>query len=79
MRAFDQGALMRVTVSAAEVYSFAQTWPCFGPCRALSFVFDREYGDLLDLHGDSGMDDHGVLALAEDAYAYGLTRIKGAA
>jgi hypothetical protein len=75
MRCFNQGAFVRVTVSEREVYEFARRWPCFGDRRALSFTFDTRNGDLVDLSGDSGMDESGVLALAEDAQNYAAKRL----
>jgi hypothetical protein len=75
MKAFDQGCVIRVTVSAAEVYAFSRQWPCFGDSRALSFTFDKRNGDLVDIHGDHGMDESGVSALADDARDYGIKRL----
>lgn len=70
MLRFNQGAFVRVTVSADDVAGFARRWPCFGDIRGLSFTFQRSNGDLVDLHGDHGMDPAGVSALADDAKAY---------
>ena len=71
MRRFNQGAYIRVTVSENEVSDFARRWPCFGDVRPLSFTFEASNGDLVEVHGDNGMDESGVAALADDAYEYG--------
>lgn len=75
MRAHDHGAFVRVTVSENEVDDFADHWPCFGVRRALSFTYDKKSGDLVDLLGDDGMDEAGVLALSHDASNYAAKRL----
>ena len=67
MRYRDNGSLYSVNISAREVEVFAQCWPCFGTRRAIWAQFDKRNGDLVDLQGDSGMDESGVLALLQDA------------
>jgi hypothetical protein len=73
MRAFDQGSLYRVTVSAAEVYDFMQSWPCSGlsSSHGVSFTFDKRNGDLVDAYHPGSEDGGALLALSQDAQAYG--------
>lgn len=76
MRFFDQGRHFRVTISSDEVDLFADRWPCFGPRRAMAFVFDARNGDLVDIRGDSPRHDGcGVDALVSDARDYGKQRL----
>jgi hypothetical protein len=76
MRAFDQGSLFRVTVSAAEVDRFNRRWPCSTLAGGYSFTFDKRTGDLVDLSGrqtaDTGSD---LTALSHDAQRYGAVRL----
>jgi hypothetical protein len=67
MRYRDNGSLYSVNISAREVEDFAARWPCFGSRRAIWAQFEKRNGDLVDLQGDSGMDQSGVLALLQDA------------
>ena len=61
-----------VRVSAIEVEAFASRWPCFGSTRALWFRFDKRTGDLVDMSPRiSGIDDGGLMALSQDAQAFG--------
>ena len=77
MRAYNQGAFIRVTVSRAECEQFAQRWPGFGVPRAYSFTFDASNGDLVDMyHNGCSNDDAGVLALSHDAGTYAMRRFK---
>lgn len=73
MRAFNQGAFVRVTVSANEVSNFARRWPCFGKQRSISFMFGRN-GDLVDMTNTEGMNEDGLLALSQDAESYARSR-----
>ena len=75
MRKFDQGAHVRVAVSASEVERFKATWPCSGlPSRGISFTFDKRNGDLVDLNPNS-VDGEAAVALSEDAARYaGVSR-----
>lgn len=76
MRAYDNGCLYTVTVSAAEVHAFNQTWPCSSlPERSIWFQFDKRNGDIVDLHPYS-IDGPEVVALSQDAQAYGRKRLK---
>lgn len=75
MRCYDQGALFRVTVDELEVYNFKQTFPCSGlPTSGVSFTFDKSNGDIVDL-APHNMDGPGVLALMDDAKAYGAKKL----
>ena len=78
MRAFDQGSLYRVTVSADEVYDFKKTWPCSGlsSSHGISFVFDKRNGDLVEVYHPGSEDGSALLALSQDAQAYGRKRLR---
>ena len=80
MRCFDNGSLYTVTVERREIEAFAERWPCSGlRDRAISFCFAKSNGDLVDLtpYGvDDDADSGAVLALAQDAQAYGRRRLK---
>lgn len=77
MRTHDNGCFFSVSVSKAEVETFAERWPCFGPHAALWFQFDKSNGDLVDLEGNNAdMDGYGVAALADDAKAFGAQKLK---
>lgn len=75
MRVHDIGAFFRVTCSESDVEEFARRWPCYGARRPVAFEFHKESGDLVDVTGDSGMDESGVRALSEDAQEYGAARL----
>ena len=74
MRAFDQGSLVRVTISEREVWDFKQNWPCSGlPNVGLSFVFDKDNGDLKDAHPDTKLrnaDGAALNAIIDNAKDY---------
>jgi hypothetical protein len=74
MRAFNQGAVVRVTVSPWDVYRFNQRWP--GSCLEFgySFTFDSRNGDLVDLTGSG--DGTELTALAQDAQNYAARVLK---
>ena len=78
MRYRDNGCFYSVNISAREVANFAERWPCFGRCGAIWAQFDKRNGDLVDLEGDSGMDDSGVSALLQDAQQSARNPFKGA-
>lgn len=73
MRAFDQGAWYRVTVSEFEVDAFNRRWPCSGLSGRYSFTFDKANGDLVDMSGKGDGPEH--VALSEDAQKYGAKRL----
>ena len=51
-------------VTAAQVRRFAARWPCYGRIGPLTFTLDKN-GDLVDLRGDTGMDEQGVGAIVD--------------
>lgn len=76
MRVFDQLAFVRVTVSAEEVRAFRAKWPGSAlPARGISFTFDAENGDLVDLQGAGNYDGSDLLALSQDASSYAAERL----
>lgn len=75
MKLHDNGCYYTVTLSPDEVQDFADTWPCFGLVRGLSFEFDKRNGDLLGVEGDEGMDEGAVLAMSMDAQRYGESQL----
>lgn len=75
MRVYNQGAFYRVAVSSTEVYQFSRRWPCSGlPDSSISFTFDTRNGDLVNLSPES-VDGAAVVALSEDAQAYGAKKL----
>ena len=75
MKIKDLGSIVRVTVPAQEVNSFADSWPCSGFAfgdRA-SFDFERRNGDLvaLAINGKEAtparIDETALSALCGDA------------
>ena len=78
MRAYDNGSFFTVTVSEHEVRHFAEQWPCFGRIRAYWFQFDN-HGNLVDTnHQEGETDGTAIVALADDAKAYGARKLKRA-
>ena len=80
MRFHDNGCFYSVTVTRAEVESFKDQWPCNGlPERAIWFQFDKRNGDLVDMRPSNleerGADGGAVLALSQDAQAFGKAQI----
>lgn len=75
MRAYDQGAFVRVTCDAHDVAHFNAQWPCSSIRGRVSFTFDARNGDLVDLW-PSNLDGPEVCALAEDAQSYAAKRLK---
>ena len=78
MRYRDCGSLYNVSVSRAEVEAFKRSFPCSGlPDKAITFQFDHRNGDLVDIWPDSSrFDGSGLLALSQDAQAYGQACIE---
>lgn len=78
MRAFNQGAFYRVTVSAEEVSAFMDRWPCSGLSRnhGVSFTFEKASGDLVDIYHPCAEDGGALVALSHDAQEYGRKRLK---
>jgi hypothetical protein len=77
MKAYDNGAFFTVTCSERDVEGFARRWPCFGNVKPYWFQFDKRNGDLVDTnHQDGETNDHGILALCEDAKKYGIKRLR---
>lgn len=77
MKAYDNGCFYTVRVSEAEVAAFARSWPCFGNVRSYWFQFDKRNGDLVDTdHKDGETDGAGIVALSDDAKAYGERRLR---
>jgi hypothetical protein len=75
MRYRDNGSLFSVNVSAQEVARFKNGYPCSGlPTKAFWFQFDKRNGDLVDV-SPSNVDGPAVLALSQDAQAYGLSKL----
>jgi hypothetical protein len=77
MKYRDLGSAYNVSVSRAEVEAFKRQYPCSGlPDKAITFQFDARNGDLVDIWPDSSkFDGSGLLALSQDAQAYGRERI----
>lgn len=79
MRVYDLGCFFLVRVSRSDVRSFKDRWPCRGlPTVPISFEFDKRNGDLVDVlsRPDSvNFDGPALLALSQDAQAYGLSRL----
>ena len=83
MKAFNQGAFLRVTADQWDVRRFADQWPCngFGPWDRLSCTFDKRNGDLVDLQingryppEESQIDNGAIIALVRDCQFYGHKR-----
>lgn len=66
-----------VTVTGREVYDFARRWPCSGLReRPVTFAFDHG-GNLVDSDDQQKQPDAdggAIVALSEDAHAYGERR-----
>ena len=77
MRVYDNGCFFTVLCSENDVRDFASRWPCFGNVRSYWFQFDKRSGDLVDTnHRDGDTDGSGASALADDAKAYGVRRLR---
>jgi hypothetical protein len=74
VRAYAEGSYFRVAVSESEVRAFNRRWPCSALSGSYSFTFDKRTGDLVDLRGKG--DGPELVALSDDAQAYGRSRIK---
>lgn len=79
MRYLDNGSYYTVQVSKREVEQFKASYPCSGlPDRAIWFQFDKRNGDLVDMPSwASRYDGSGLLALSQDAQAFGETKQEG--
>lgn len=77
MSTTDNGCFYTVRVSANDVYAFKRRWPGSGlPDRAIRFQFDKSNGDLVDISPDSSaFDGPDLLALSQDAQAYGARKL----
>jgi hypothetical protein len=77
MRAFDNGAFFTVQVSTEEVYQFNRRWPCseLDGTHGITFEFDRANGDLVGCSARDHEDGAALVALSEDAQAYGTRRL----
>ncbi len=74
MRYYDNGRYYTVSVSKREVEAFKRRWPCSElPDKSIAFQFDKRNGDLVDISLD--VDGPDVLALSEDAQAYGESAV----
>ena len=75
MRVFDNGSFYSVQVSARDVETFNVSWPCSSlPERTITFQFDKDSGDLVDVipsHIAEKSDGLDLAALSDDAQAYG--------
>ena len=81
MQFFDNGSLFTVTVTTREVENFASRWPCSGLNRSpVTFQFSKSNGDLIDSNDAQKhpyADGGAILALCDEAKAYGLKKIGG--
>lgn len=79
MKFHDNGCFYSVSVTAREVSDFAERWPCANlPDRSVWFQFDKSNGDLVDMQPnleEQGADGGAVLALSQDAQAYGKAKL----
>lgn len=78
MRYFDNGSLFTVQCSRADVEAFKRSYPCSGlPNVPIAFQFDKRNGDIVDIvyrRDSAGFDGPGLLALSQDAQAYGQAK-----
>lgn len=76
MRARDNGCFYSVSVSEDDVRTFKAQWPCSGlPTRSIWFQFDKRNGNLVDLRCAVAVEGEALLALSQDAQAYGKKRL----
>ena len=80
MRYYDNGCFYSVSVSRDEVEAFKASWPCSHlPNKSVWFQFDKRNGDLVDMRPSNleerGADGSAVLALSQDAQAYGKRKL----
>jgi hypothetical protein len=83
MRAFDNGCFYSVQLTEYDVAAFKAKWPCNGmPQAPIWFQFDKRNGDLVDMQPSDwekrGADGLAMLALSQDAQAYGKRKVEGA-
>lgn len=81
MRAYDNGCFYSVQCCTEDVRQFKSQWPCNGmPTRPIWFQFDKRNGDLVDMvpsnWEERGADGGAMVALSQDAQAYGRKRLK---
>lgn len=75
MRVRDLGSAFNVNVSRDEVADFRESWPCSRlPDKAICFQFSKSNGDLIDMWPND-IDGSAVLALSQDAQAYGMKKL----
>lgn len=80
MRAYDLLSSFRVAVNAGDIERFNRRWPCseLRGLRGVSFTFDKRGGSLEDVHYANGTperwDGAALVALSQDAHAYGAKR-----
>jgi len=73
MRAYDQGSLVRVTMTADEVDYFKSRWPCSGlPSRAFWCILEKRNGDLVDIH--QRFDGEAASAIVDDCKHYARSK-----
>jgi hypothetical protein len=81
MQFFDNGSMFTVTVTTREVEAFRDIWPCSSLRSApVTFQFEKNNGDLVhsnDAQKHPNADGSAILALCDDAKAYGLKKIGG--
>lgn len=69
MRAYDQGAVVRVVANYHEVQNFKDNWPGSGlPDNSVCFIFERN-GDILEVY-PSDVDGDDLMALMDECKAY---------
>lgn len=82
MRYFDNGSLFTVQCSRWDVRAFKLGWPCSGiPDVTIGFKFEKHNGDIVDIFcrcNTSEFDGPALLALSQDAQAYGQARLRKA-
>jgi hypothetical protein len=77
MRVELHGTSFTAVLEPAEVNEWALAWPCFGRTdKPLEAQYDARNGDLLDVDGDDGLEERGVVALLEDVLLAAALRLK---
>ena len=80
MKYTDNGLFFKVKISAREVEDFGYSWPCSGLMfHSITFEYDKRNGDLVDSDADRyhpGADGSALLALSQDAQAFGLEQME---
>jgi len=82
VRVYDNGAFFTVAITGDGVRNWARRWPAFGakPASGFVFEFDKKNGDIIGSRTGKGgstesYDGPGLLALSQDAQAYGEARL----